>query len=120
MPTNQRPEMFHMRVVRQTDPNWLAKARSGDKMAQMCVLAVARWMKEMVAGRSSCICCDAVFSGGDVPEAFLVLISTNQDSEELNVRSAGVCLECGTREDQWLMAEAARRTGLARSAEQMQ
>jgi len=109
-----------MRVVRQTDPKWLANARSGDKTAQMCVLAVARWMKEMVAGRSSCICCDAVFSGGDVPEAFLILISSNQDSEELNVRSAAVCSKCSTHEDQWLMAEGARRTGLARSAEQMQ
>jgi len=39
MSTNQGSETFRMQVVRQADP-WLAKACSGDKVAQMCVLAV--------------------------------------------------------------------------------
>ena len=121
MPTHQIPQIFRMLVVRQADPQWLAKARSGDRTAQMCMLAVARWMKEMVAGRSSCICCDVVFSRGAIPEAFLVLISSEQAlSDKLNVRAAALCTECSTREDQWLMAECARRTGLARTGDQLQ
>ena len=117
--TNQGPETFRMHVVRQEDP-WLGKARSGDKVAQMCMLGVSRWMKEMVAGRSSCICCDTVFSQGAVPQAFLVLISNEQDqSENLNVRAAAVCSECSTHDDQWLMAAGARRTGLIRPGGQV-
>jgi hypothetical protein len=121
MPTNQSSETFRMHVVRQVDTQWLAKARSGDKVAQMCVLAVSRWMKEMVAGRSSCICCDTVFSRGAVPQAFLVLIAVEQDRpENLNLRAAAVCSECSTHDDQWLMHAGARRTGLIRPRDQMQ
>jgi hypothetical protein len=119
MSTNQGSETFRMHVVRQADhPEWLAKARSGDKVAQMCVLGISRWMQEMVAGRSSCICCDTMFSKGAVPQAFLVLIS-NDPSENLNVRAAAVCSECSTHDDQWLMAAGARRTGLIRPGGQV-
>jgi hypothetical protein len=114
MPRNEDVEDLQVYVMRQKDRNeWLAKARGGDDLAALCWLAAVNWMKGLATEHCVCSCCDMVFSGGDVPHAFIVLIPAKYDPETVMADAGGVCSECSKHDDKWLVDQGVRRQGLS-------
>lgn len=107
-------EDLRAHVMRQKHRNdGLAKASSCDDLATLCCLAALNWMKGLATEHCACACCDMVFSGGDVPHAFIVLIPAKYDPETVKADAGGVCSECSKHDDQWLIDQGVRRQGLS-------
>jgi len=67
----------------------------------------------MATEHSACSCCDTVFSQGDVPRAFIVLIPVEQDPEKVKAKAGAVCSECSKHDDEWLVDQGVHRKGLS-------
>lgn len=103
---------FHVHVIRGKDQKeWMAKARGGDEQAKLCWWVVTSFVEAMPNEHSVCGCCDTLFSAGEAPQAFIVLIPA--DPEAKASAAIGVCSECSKHDDNWLVDQGVRREGLA-------
>jgi hypothetical protein len=110
--SEQDSEAFRIYIMRHADRNeWLAKARAGDQAAKLCQWAASKWMKAMPMEHSACSCCDMVFSPGDIPRAFIVLVPVKEDPKKVKAKAGGVCSDCSSHEDKWLVDQGVRRQG---------
>jgi hypothetical protein len=119
MPTTKpfENEEFRVYIIRRADQDaWLADARSGNEVAKLCQWVASKWMKAMATEHSVCSCCDMVFSDGDLPQAFIVLIPTKYDPETVEAKAGAVCPECSQHDDAWLIQQGVHRTGLSPAA----
>ncbi len=104
-------------IVRRKDQReWIAKAKSGDEAARICVAAASNYMKAIPDQPSTCGCCDTPFLLGYIPQAFLVLIPTRRDPKKSKAYTRAVCWECSKHDDRWLVEHGVRRVGLAPAA----
>jgi hypothetical protein len=96
-------------VRREQQREWLVKAANGDEHAKLCMSAAGHFMRAIPQGSSACACCDAPFSPGDVPQAFIVLIPTNRDPQKARAHAMPVCAECSKHDDTWLLRQGPKR-----------
>jgi hypothetical protein len=101
-------------ILRKRDSaEWEASAAKGDENAQTCVLAVGKFYRLMAEEPSWCGCCDVLFTPGNIPQAFIVLVAVERNPTDISARTFAVCAECSKQEDQWLVEQGVRREGLA-------
>jgi hypothetical protein len=114
MTTNEDSEDFGVYLIRRQDQKkWLAEANGGSEVAKLVLWAASNWIKDMVIEHFACSCCDRLFSPGDVPRAFIVLIPTVRDPEKVEAKASAVCSECSAHDDRWLIDQAIHRQGLS-------
>jgi hypothetical protein len=107
-------EECRVHVMRHKDRTaWIVKANSGDRVAELCLLAISRWMNVMWKEYSACACCDTVFPDSEFPRAFLVLVPAEENPENVKTAVDAVCRYCSKNDDQWLVNQGVHREGLS-------
>jgi hypothetical protein len=109
----ERGEECQVYILRKGDSaEWQALAAKGDGNAQICVWAVGKFYRLMADEPSWCGCCEVLFSSGDIPQAFIILLPERNPADP-TARAFAVCAECVKQEDNWLVDQGVRRQGLA-------
>jgi hypothetical protein len=110
----QKSEAFRFHVMRYEHRHaWRAEARNGREIAKLSLSAAEDWMTELAADDLGCPCCSRMFSPGDIPRAFIVLIPTEPDPEGFKAFAAGVCADCCKHDDLWLIEQGVASAGPA-------
>jgi hypothetical protein len=89
---------------------WKAKVDVRDEGASLCVWAAGAFIRAMPHEQCNCGCCDTLFSAGDVPQAFVVLIPIEHDQEKVKAHVIAVCSECSKHDDKRLVDQGALQT----------
>jgi len=76
----------------------------------VCVWATGAFTWAMPHEPSYCGCCDTLFSAGDVPQAFVVLIPIEHDQEKVKAHVIAVCSVCSKHDDKRLVDQGALQT----------
>jgi hypothetical protein len=102
--SEQKSQAFRFHVMRYEHRHaWRAQARSGAEIAKLSLSAAEEWMTDLATDHVGCPCCNMMFSRGDIPRAFIVLIPTEPDPKGIKALAAGVCADCCRHDDLWLI-----------------
>ena len=115
MPDELKPKRERIFLMRRQDKElWREEIAQGNDIARLVISATNQWFEDRRNGVAfSCVCCENMFGSADGVNAFIVNIPIRQSDGKVMAIPAGVCNECGTQDDDWIIDQALCRPWLS-------